>query len=95
MKSFKVEVVQGKGYRVMMAHDHNLWSVGTTIAEAIGALVLTHPEEFGVDVASMNAPKGGSHLSGRANCGCVHHAEDGTPCVHDLGLMSGSECSEV
>jgi hypothetical protein len=24
--------------------------------------------------------------TGKANCGCVHHAEDGVPCEHDLAL---------
>ncbi len=25
-----------------------------------------------------------AELSAQANCGCVHHAEDGIPCPHDL-----------
>jgi hypothetical protein len=25
---------------------------------------------------------------GKASCGCVHYAEDGTPCIHDLWLAA-------
>ena len=25
-------------------------------------------------------------LAGRASCGCVHHAEEGIPCEHDLAM---------
>ena len=27
--------------------------------------------------------------AGKANCGCVFHAEDGIPCRHDLALIEG------
>lgn len=26
-------------------------------------------------------------VAGKANCGCVYHAEDGIPCEHDLALL--------
>lgn len=32
-----------------------------------------------------------SDLAGKADCGCVYHAVDGTPCEHDLALVLTSE----
>mgnify|MGYP003394444004 CR=1 FL=1 len=26
-------------------------------------------------------------VAGKANCGCVYHAEEGIPCPHDLALL--------
>ena len=26
------------------------------------------------------------NIAGKANCGCVHHAEEGIPCEHDIAL---------
>jgi hypothetical protein len=31
-----------------------------------------------------------SSVAGKANCGCVHYAEDGIPCEHDLALLGQS-----
>jgi hypothetical protein len=28
-----------------------------------------------------------SEIAGKANCGCVYHADEGTPCEHDLALL--------
>lgn len=30
-------------------------------------------------------------LAGRADCGCVYHAEEGIPCEHDLALALGRD----
>ena len=27
-------------------------------------------------------------IAGRANCGCVYHAEEGRPCPHDIALAA-------
>ncbi len=27
-----------------------------------------------------------NNIVGKANCGCVYHAEEGLPCVHDVEL---------
>jgi hypothetical protein len=28
-------------------------------------------------------------IVGKADCGCVYHAEEGTPCPHDIALQKG------
>jgi hypothetical protein len=33
-------------------------------------------------------------VAGRAQCGCVYHAEEGVPCVHDLELVAHREVLE-
>lgn len=30
-------------------------------------------------------------IAGKANCGCVYHAEEGIPCPHDIALAEKSK----
>lgn len=32
-----------------------------------------------------------SNIVGKANCGCVYHAEEGLPCPHDVKLWNESQ----
>lgn len=45
------------------------------------------PEDWGIIPANAAAREAGESVLGKASCGCVYHAEDGVPCIHDLKLI--------
>lgn len=60
------------------------------VAFAMGVNV----EQVVREVLSMNADDPAAHtkseIIGQADCGCVHHAEDGVACVHDIELAENA-----
>lgn len=41
---------RGNGYRAWLAENKGSWEYGTTPSEAVGKLVNTHQEHFGIDI---------------------------------------------
>ena len=63
---------------------------GTDIADAcrkagIGGGALTALDYYEEDMGQK------TQVAGTANCGCVHHAEEGTSCAHDLQQLGLKE----
>ncbi len=57
--------------------------VGEDINEACQKAELKYNDLLGLDHYTDETGKK-VQVFGRANCGCTHHAEDGTSCEHDL-----------
>lgn len=53
--------------------------------------VLMFPIFFDEAGSPLSAEQIWEDIVGKANCGCVYHAEEGIPCEHDIALYLGKE----
>ena len=72
MKSFTLHWLGGKTEQVQ----------GSDIADACRRAGIGNGALPALDYYEENEKK--VQVAGQANCGCVHHAEEGTSCPHDL-----------
>ena len=43
-------------------------------------------DDTSIDLRTPTEREADLRIAGQANCGCVHHAEQGIPCLHDFQL---------
>ncbi len=71
-------------YELHYVNGQTITVTGCTIGEACQKAGLTAPDFAGLTSYSLGGHR--TEVAATAPCGCVHHAEDGIACDHDLRL---------
>jgi hypothetical protein len=82
-------LLQAKGYRQVADEVRGNIATYVFVNAKDDFVTITGPVDHPAEVVEGNSARGFlesllKSLAGRADCGCVHHAEQGIPCEHDL-----------
>ncbi len=64
--------------------EHSHYNIGDVVP--LDWTMVPHNQSAKDEVAFADEHRLDSSIAGKANCGCVHHAQGSIPCEHDIDL---------